>query len=258
MRSLAARLTPSAVKRAHQRVSDASFHRLIEGATKTYLAERGLTVRGGPFAGMQYLSGLELESRDLVAKLLGCYEAELHPVLANWIAARYSHIVDVGCAEGYYAVGLARALPGTTIWAFDLDPDARASCSKLAGLNGVAERIVVDSDCTHERLNRLPRESVALLVDCEGCEATLLDPLAAPILAHWPILVELHEFMIAEVADLVRRRFSSSHSITLINQHPRDGNDIPELSGLRPRTRRALLSERRPTAMRWALLTPQR
>lgn len=257
MRTLVARLTPRAVKGARQRMSDASFRRLTEGPTETYVAEQGLTVQGGPFAGMQYVSRPELETRDLVAKLLGRYEAELHPTLANWIAGQHSHIVDVGCAEGYYAVGLALALPESTIWAFDLESAARARCGQLAKANGVSDRVVIEPTCTPERLNRLPREGGALLVDCEGCEATLLDPVAAQGLARWSILVELHEFLIPDVANLLQRRFSPSHSIEFIDQRPRDGDGVAELADLRPRVRRALLSERRPTKMRWAVLTPR-
>lgn len=258
MRALAAPLVPKPVKRLRQRLSDASFRRLTEGPTKSYVGEQGLTVRGGPFTGMEYLPGLELNSNDLVTKLLGCYEAELHPAVSTWIASRYPHIVDVGCAEGYYAVGLARALPASAIWAFDSDPTARERCRELAEINGVSDRVAVEPDCTHERLERLPDDGVALLVDCEGCEAALLDPVAAPNLAHWAIVVELHEFLIADVADRVRRRFSSSHTIELIDQQGRDGVAVSELSSVRPRARRALLSERRPAAMRWAVLTPRR
>jgi hypothetical protein len=49
----------------------------------------------------------------LIPKLLGCYEAELHGVIACALNTTYDTIIDIGCAEGYYAVGLALHFPDT-------------------------------------------------------------------------------------------------------------------------------------------------
>ena len=94
------------------------------------------------------------DSRCAMARLPGCaistvlklrgqprdeaarsYECQLHDVVAGWIAAEYPQPIDVGSAEGYYAVGFALAMPRTTVDAFDIDPAARAECTALAQLN---------------------------------------------------------------------------------------------------------------------------
>ena len=59
------------------------------------------------------------------------------------VAAPYERIVDIGCAEGYYAVGLALRMPGTRIFAFDINEKAQAACRNLATLNGVSDRVTV-------------------------------------------------------------------------------------------------------------------
>ena len=79
---------------------------------KGYLAhlvrERtGCSVTSGPFAGMRYIDASF--GSAYIPKLLGTYEQELSNVLAGIIAKRPKAVVDVGAAEGYYAVGLARA-----------------------------------------------------------------------------------------------------------------------------------------------------
>ena len=48
--------------------------------------------------------------------LAGSYEAELHDVLEDVIVERPSRIIDVGCAEGYYAVGLAMRCPDAAVF----------------------------------------------------------------------------------------------------------------------------------------------
>src|SRR5579859_5362525 len=59
-------------------------------------------VRSGPFAGMRYVDA-SIGSAYL-PKLLGIYERELHPVIEEACASRPGLIVDLGAAEGYYAV----------------------------------------------------------------------------------------------------------------------------------------------------------
>jgi hypothetical protein len=40
-----------------------------------------------------------------IPKIIGSYECELHPAIEEIIVNNYAEVWDVGCAEGYYAVG---------------------------------------------------------------------------------------------------------------------------------------------------------
>jgi hypothetical protein len=90
---------------------------------RALVAQYGLKVIAGPFAGMLY--GNDVNCGAYVAKLVGSYEQELHQVVHEIIGRDYRTIVDVGCAEGYYAVGLALKTKSAEIHAFDTDDDAR-------------------------------------------------------------------------------------------------------------------------------------
>lgn len=59
----------------------------------------------GPFAGMKYIN--KAHGSSLTPKIIGTYERELHPFIYEIADKQYDCIVDVGSAEGYYAVGLA-------------------------------------------------------------------------------------------------------------------------------------------------------
>jgi hypothetical protein len=247
---------PSSALRAVDRVRTRRFLSTTGPATVEYVARNGLEVSRGPFAGMRYLEGLERSSGDLVAKLVGSYEHELHPAIEEWISAGLTHVIDVGCAEGYYAVGLARAIPRLRMHAFDIDPSARARCAALAELNGVEDRMRLHGECSPESLAAFPAQAVALLSDCEGAERELLDPLRAPRLRGWPILVELHDFIDPHITETITARFGESHTIEII--HGQDRSDaLPELDFMSARERAAVLSERRPGPMRWAHLRPR-
>src|SRR5688500_985732 len=85
--------------------------RPIAGPTRRFAKRHGLSVRRGPFHGMTYPESAVGLAEQLVPKLLGSYECELHGALEQVIQGDYEQVVDIGAADGYYAVGLARALP---------------------------------------------------------------------------------------------------------------------------------------------------
>lgn len=80
----------------------------------TLLQQQGTTVMEGPIKGMDFLP--QSAEGCHIAKLLGCYEQPLLPYIEAAIQAGYPTIVNIGCAEGYYAVGMARRMPKTGCW----------------------------------------------------------------------------------------------------------------------------------------------
>jgi hypothetical protein len=249
------KLIPSRVLRRIDRVREGRILAVTAPASREYISRFGLEVRHGPFTGMRYPRGLESDIGDLVAKLTGVYERELHGAIAEWLDAGFEHVIDVGSAEGYYAVGLAHSMPGTVVNAYDIDPVARERCGAMAALNGVAERVVMGGECEPRGLADFPEDGVALLSDCEGAERTLLDPAAAPRLRGWTILVELHDFVDPTISDTVLGRFRSTHEIEVIEME--DRREVPaELDFATPRQLSKLLSER-PPGMRWAHMRPR-
>jgi hypothetical protein len=133
----------------------------------------------------------------------------------------------------------------------------------MARLNGVDSRVRVLGKCEIDGLvHALANESDALLIcDVEGYEGTLLNPSLVPVLRRLPILVELHDFLVPEVTDLLRQRFSATHEITHIWQEERSRTEFPW------RTPRMLLfprsyldgavSEWRPVRMAWFWMEPR-
>jgi hypothetical protein len=242
---------------AVDRLRTRRFLALTAPATAEYVSRNGLRVLHGPFAGMDYLAGLEASSGDLVAKLLGTYERELRPVIDEWIERPSTHMIDVGCAEGYYAVGLALKVPRAGMHAYDIDPTARERCASLAARNGVSARVLVSGECDHQTLRAFPAAGVTLLSDCEGAEKTLLDPALVPALRGWRMLVELHDFIDPTIGDTIAARFTDTHEIDIIEGEDRGSERPPELGFMSARARAAVLGERRPGPMRWAHLRPR-
>lgn len=231
----------------------------VKRITQRIIARHGLVIQEGPFAGMHYLP--EAAGSSLLPKLLGCYEAELHSTLTEAIKADYSHIIDVGCAEGYYAVGLAILLVDARVFAFDIDPRARELCEAIARLNGVSERVEVAGECAINHLasviegaNTDLRGRTLILCDCEGCEMHLLNPDLVPRLKGCDILVELHDLIDRNISKTIVSRFQGTHDISLITSTKRDPSSFKALEGLSDRARRVAVSEFRDGQMQWAFM----
>lgn len=211
------------------------------------LAERfarlaGTTVRAGPFAGLRYVD--VGSGSALIPKLVGSYEMELHDTLRSLTTRRYRKVVNVGCGEGFYAVGLARLLPDASVLASDSAPSARALCERLAAANGVADRVVVVGASTAELLDDHCGPETLLVMDCEGCERELTDPALVPNLRVTDLIVELHPQAWPEAARETMRRFDESHDIVLIESRPRIASEFPALAVLAPEERALALAER--------------
>lgn len=185
----------------------------------TLVSRNGASVAAGPFAGMVY--PVKAAEGGRAPRLLGAYEASLHPVIETVISRAYPQVVDIGCAEGYYAVGLARRMPGTKVHARDSDPAARALCAEMARSNGVADRVLIGPEVTHADFSLCSAAPTFILCDIEGAEAELLDPALAPALLHADILVEVHEGMRAGLLSTLTSRFAASHRITRIDRNLR-------------------------------------
>ncbi len=188
---------------------------------QTLVARSGDTVLSGPFKGMRYPVRAAEGSRT--ARLIGAYEASLIPVIETAIARNYALIMDVGCAEGYYAVGLALRMPGARILARDTSDRAQALCRAMAEANGVADRVEVGGEVGHADFDMCLTAGTLVLCDIEGAEDDLIDPEKAPGLLQADILIEAHEGFRRGLAERIAARFAGTHRITRIGRHLADG-----------------------------------
>jgi hypothetical protein len=94
------------------------------------------------------------------------------------------------------------------------------------------------------------------VVDCEGCEAEVLDPALAPPLRRATLIVELHDFLVPTSSMRVIDRFSATHSIERVAAVPRHVDEAEGLDFLGWKQREIAVSEFRFRPMEWAVLTP--
>ncbi|MCX7299876.1 MAG: hypothetical protein NTX73_05770 [Rhodobacterales bacterium] len=183
---------------------------------QTLSGRDGPVITHGPFKGMNY--DVSASEGAYVARRLGCYEASLVPVIETIIARNYPLIVDVGCAEGYYAVGLALRMPDARVLARDMDDGAQTLCAKLAAKNGVTDRVQVGGLFDHADFAVTAAQPTVVICDIEGAEDGLLDPAKALGLLDADILVEVHEGMVPGLTARLAARFAGTHRVTQIGR----------------------------------------
>jgi SAM-dependent methyltransferase len=195
----------------------------------------------------------------LYPKLLGSYEREIEAVLERICSTEYTEIVDIGCAEGYYTVGLAMRIKTAKVFAYDINEEAIRLCTKMARINNVSDRLVTGSFCDLDILKSIPLTKKALIIsDCEGYEKELFTKESATILAPHDLLIEVHDLIDIEISSYIRKNFEATHEIE-VYQSIDDINkarqyDYEELKGFDLSARKLILAEKRKATMEWFYL----
>jgi hypothetical protein len=235
-----------------RRLADEYLAREGRPQLDAWFAKRhGDVVLHGPFAGLRHPGG---RVHHLTAKRLGSYELELHGAIAEQVERRPPVFVDIGAADGYYAVGFARACPGTEVHAYEIDPVARRQLRSSARANGV--RVRLHGPANARRLGEHDLGGAFVLCDIEGAELDVLDPEAVPGLTEAWLVVEVHP--LGEGGDtgaVLRERFEGTHAIEAIEPRPRDPSEWPELEGAPQRD--SALDEYRFGRTSWLVMRPR-
>jgi hypothetical protein len=223
------------------------------------------TVLAGPFAGMK-LELSPLSQRHLLGHLLGTWEVELQGLIEGIEPRGYATIINIGAADGYYAIGLARRVLGAKVIAFEANPDFHPVLRSSASANGVADRVVIRGLCTPEDLRQTLKAAdgpILVVADIEGAEMDLIDPDALAELRDADILVETHDQFVPNCTDLLVSRLSASHHVERFSSRPRTRDDFPAnrlpwLARLMPQTTVELMNERRQGPQHWLFLQGRR
>lgn len=218
-----------------------------------------LVVKHGTFKGMRYPQMQSIGS-TIFPKLIGSYEREIQPLIESICKADYTEFVDIGCAEGYYAVGLAMHVPAARVYAYDTDEEAIHLCNEMARLNGVEQRVFTGSFCDSETLTSIPIKKKGLIIcDCEGYEKELFSKETVDALTNCDFLIEIHDIIDISISCFIRRIFEHSHQIEVVESV----DDIrkahtyyyKEIEDYDLETRRILLAENRASIMEWFYIT---
>lgn len=173
-------------------------------------------VLNGAFKDLKYPS-LDITEATLVPKIVGSYEYQLQPWLKKIVATNYSDILDVGSAEGYYAVGLAKLMPAATVHCYDINERDIEFSKKMAHANGV-NNLTWNTFCDTNTLLNFPYRGKTLVIcDCEGYELELFTEEVIKKCKEVDFLIELHDIINPVISGKLLANFQFTHTFSITN-----------------------------------------
>ncbi|MEZ4885067.1 MAG: hypothetical protein R3E32_10110 [Chitinophagales bacterium] len=230
---------------------------VIESKGKFDYLFTDLKVQNGPFKGLTYPS-LDFEADLLYPKLIGSYEQEIHDCIDELCAQNYAEIINIGCAEGYYAVGMAMRMPETTVYAYDTDEKEQKLCREMAALNKVNDRVIIGGEYTATDLGNRSFEGKTLIVcDCEGAEKYLFTPQNIGNLKHCDFLIEMHDCFDMTISTYLTNLLQDTHRLEFVKSidaiEKAKTYDYVVAKDLSLEEKREIYSENRITIMEWMI-----
>jgi predicted O-methyltransferase YrrM len=242
--------------------------RRIVNLHRRHLSEKlfkqyGGVVRYGPFSGMVLLGDPRWGPSDQGAMIFGMYEQEVLESLAN-APAHFKTFVDIGAADGYYAVGLLKSGKVERTICFEADPEGRATIARLAAKNGVSDKVTILGAASDHLVGmldacKLNTSDTMFLIDIEGAEFKVLTKEAFASLKDSMVIVETHAHIYpdpqAEMDGLIKRA-SATHLATNWYPGPRNPSMFKELEGFSETDRWIICSEGRNEIQQWLRFDP--
>jgi hypothetical protein len=209
-------------------------------------------VVSGPFKGLNY-EGISSYCSTIYPKLMGTYEAELHQIINNIIKKKYQRIIDIGSAEGYYAVGIPFAMKDESIEvvAVEISEVAKKNLKRLIK-NNIKNKVQITDNFDFQKYQ--DDKKTLVIMDCEGSEMDYLKKFSKKSIAKWDFLIEAHVQIKRNIIREIEKILKGKKIIKIKSVD--DYHKIEEYSYNLPKnfddnTKLVLLSENRRTGMYW-------
>ena len=249
MSSLLASIEKAATKLRRKRISKALF-----------LSHNGV-VQTGPFEGLVLTGNANTSSGNLGAKIFGLYEQEVLRELVEM--GPYSDVVNIGAADGYFALGVLRGKLAERSICFEITEKGRKELVKNATANGLADKIVVLGEANDKAFDQIvelgfnPKQGL-VFCDIEGAEFTVLSENFLHDFEGATFIVELHDRLMPEgtaLRDALIDRLPKSAKHRIIKGQPPDWQGIPEIEALSDNDRALACSDGRKIIGEWLIVT---
>lgn len=192
----------------------------LPSLSKELIDEYGLEVQRGPFEGM--LLPEYMKKRHSGKYILGTYEKELHNYIYKFTNFKYDRIFNIGSSFGYYAIGFAMIMEGSTIYAYDLDPWARKLTKETARKNK-CKNVKVKGRCTPSSLSKNLLSRSLIFSDCEGYEYELVSGLPKEEFEKSDAIIEFHKEKSDVSVEKMIKNIEETHIVERVQPDGRNG-----------------------------------
>lgn len=234
--------------------------RLERISLETYDLCKG-TVSQGLFKGLHLNSDPWWGKSDLGAQCLGLYEKEILELISS--QGPFDTFLDIGAADGYYAVGLLHAKMIKKAICFESSEEGQRVISQNWLRNGKPGEIEIHGEANEESIATVTKnlpESTLVLIDIEGFEFQLLSHEILAALGKCTVIIEVHNWVdgFEEKYSGLLKEIDRFFDISIISPLERNAQNIELLRSYTDDNRLLVSSERRPCLMRFLHLTPKK
>ena len=181
--------------------------------------KKEIKVVSGPFSGMKYAQ-LRSYGSKIYPKILGTYESEIQDFFYKKMHL-YNRLVDIGAAEGYYAVGAAYSNPDLNVVAYEASNKAVNFLKSNAQANNVLERVEVRAEFTPRDINNNTFDRHTLILcDVEGYEDSIFSIDTIEHFKESSLIIETHDMCVPGITKKLIGLFNNTHSIQVVCNEP--------------------------------------
>ena len=199
---------------------------------------------------------------DRITQTLGTYEEHILQKMIHFSKKGSSLLIDIGAADGYFAVGMAYANFYEKVCAFEIEQEGRDRILENAVANKCDHKIKVYGEANVASVLKVIEgvDKATVLIDIEGAEYGLLSHEMISILKNHYVICELHPWMVIE-GDIFQNqlldRASEQFDIEMIKRDSYHPNDFSEFYNLSDEERLVAVGEGRDKNMQWMILSPK-
>jgi len=221
----------------------------------------GHVIAYGPFKGMKLSDEVWWSNNDRITQMLSIYEEHILARLKNFSTQGASRFIDIGAADGYFAIGMAYSKIYSKVYAFEIEPKGQKKIKDNSAVNHVENIVSVFGEADYSSIQNLLRENIktSFLIDIEGSEYQLLDEQMLSLVSSCYLICELHPWLVDDGDQLQRKlieRARKKFNVELIKRETYSPNIFSELDDLSDEERLIAVGEGRRKNMQWLVLTP--
>ena len=226
------------------------------------ILEHGHQVAYGTFKGMKLSKNTYWSKNDIITHILGVYEKHVLKKIIEFSKKGNYPFIDIGAADGYFAIGMAFSETFKKIYAFEIDEEGRRSLNRNIENNLCKDKVVVDIEANFETLKDIvdKNKSAVILIDIEGSEFDLLDDNLLQLLSNCYIVCELHPTLSAngfEKQNMLINNAKAFFDVSIIQRESYSPNKFSELNEFTDEERLIAFGEGRENNMNWLILEPK-
>jgi hypothetical protein len=234
--------------------------RLERISLETYDLCKG-TVSQGLLKGLHLNNDTWWGKSDLGAQCLGLYEKEILDFISS--QTPFDTFLDIGAADGYYAVGLLHAKMTKKAICYEISEEGQRAISRNWLRNEKPGELEIHGEANEKSIVSVAKnltENTLVLIDIEGFEFQLLSQEVLVALGKCTVIIEIHNWVdgFEDRYPALLRDIERFFDIAIIAPSARHTQNIELLRSYTDDNRLLVSSERRPCLMRFLHLTPKK